>query len=82
MNTIPGILMNLEEEWQIAEGDADMAGNTEDAAYNVGRADALRDLFIQIHKALDPRFDFQKFVENRKASNYNYIAKAGEDGQY
>ena len=83
MNTVPGILMNLEEEWQMAERDSMQTGDTEDAAYHTGRADALRDLFIQINKALDVRFEFQEFVANRKASDPAFIAVASEvDGQY
>jgi len=83
MNTVPGILMNIEEEWQDAEGDSMQTGDIEDAAYHTGRADALRDLFIQINKALDPRFDFQEFVANRLKTNPDFIAVASEvDGQY
>jgi hypothetical protein len=83
MNTVPGILMNLEEEWQMAERDSMQTGDLEDSAYHTGRADALRDLFIQINKALDVRFDFQEFVAKRKASDPEFVAVASEvDGQY
>ena len=83
MNTIPGILMNLEEEWQSAERDSMQTGDLEDSAYHTGRADALRDLFIQINKALDVRFEFQQYVADRKASDPAFIAVASEvDGQY
>ena len=43
--TLESVTEYAYEEWQIAEGDGEMAGNTEDASYHIGQADAFRDVF-------------------------------------
>ena len=65
-------------EWQIAEGDSEMAGDTEDASYSTGQADAFRDMFIQLSKVANPAFDFAKFCAEKVLTDKDFRVNYGE----
>lgn len=66
------------DEWQTAEGDGEMAGNTDDASYHIGQADAFRDVFIQLSKIADPSFDFADFCKKKVATDEDFRVSSGE----
>lgn len=66
------------DEWQIAEGDSEMAGDTDDASYHTGQADAFRDVFIQLSKIADPSFDFADFCKEKVLTDENFRVNSGE----
>jgi hypothetical protein len=66
------------DEWQIAEGDSEMAGDTDDASYSTGQADAFRDMFIQLSKVANPAFDFAKFCAEQVLIDKDFRVNSGE----
>lgn len=72
------LIDSIYDEWQIAEGDAHMASDTEDASYHIGQADAYRDVFIRLSKEQDPEFDFTKFCVEMLLKDENFLGAPSE----
>ena len=71
------------ETWQTAEADGAMATDPENSAYNIGKADVARDLFIRVRRVTEPDFDFQRFCMDKTVSDPDFLAVASpEDGEY